>query len=161
MTVRWCLNACGRPAREGPREPLFCGDGCKAEYYRSRTAARPRTSPGASQNERVLSLLTARGPAGVTSLDFDLPRVKQLGLGDPILRLAARIHQLKARGHDIERVETKPVARYVLRALSPAYVARMVTTALVATEPEPPALFDEAPRGPMNPTLADVYDDAA
>ncbi len=47
-----------------------------------------------TQNERLLELLRERGPAGVTPL-LALDRVGSF-------RLAARVSDLKAAGHDIE-----------------------------------------------------------
>lgn len=69
---------------------------------------------GATQTERVLSLLRSRGPAGLTPLDaLDL-------VGS--FRLAARIHDAKERIGDDEEIITESVtangatfARYVLR----------------------------------------------
>lgn len=62
-----------------------------------------------SDKTRVLAQLR-RGP--VTPVDFQAPAVDG---GKPILRVAARIGELRAEGHDITTVATKPVAKYVLK----------------------------------------------
>jgi hypothetical protein len=52
-----------------------------------------------TQTERVLRLLERRGPHGVTAVDFQLPDIADGG--KPILRVAARILELRDQGHRI------------------------------------------------------------
>lgn len=69
-----------------------------------------------TQNEHVLLLLRWNGDRGLTPLEA----LDEVGT----LRLAARIHDLRAEGHDIRSVSTvmpngKTVARYVLIEAKP------------------------------------------
>lgn len=105
-----------------------------------------------TQRERVAALLQARGPVGLTPVDFLAPNV--VDLGQPITRLAPRILELREQGWNIATVETSPVARYVL------------TAAPEAAAPGPAPTFDPPGRDPghlfehptrtKNPTLADL-----
>lgn len=52
-----------------------------------------------TQQERVLKALKARGREGITVADFLLPDV--IDGGKPITRLAARILELRDKGHEI------------------------------------------------------------
>lgn len=64
-----------------------------------------------TQSTRILELLHDRGARGITPIDFALPTTDD---GPPIMRVAARIHDLKGRGFGIETDSTGLVARYVL-----------------------------------------------
>lgn len=52
-----------------------------------------------TQRDRVLRALHSAGPRGITAVDFQLPTV--IDGGAPILRLAARIKDLRDEGHAI------------------------------------------------------------
>lgn len=54
---------------------------------------------GPSQKTRVLRALQAVGPAGLTQVDFLAPQV--CDEGKPVTRLAARVGELIADGHEI------------------------------------------------------------
>ena len=66
-----------------------------------------------SQNAELLRLLRAAGPDGVTPLDA----LRAVGT----MRLAARVLELRARGHDIETVVTGNHATYVLHERPAVY----------------------------------------
>lgn len=90
------------------------------------TAPKPPT-----QRDRVLARLRAAGSRGVTPDDFLLPHV--IDDGKPILRLAARVHELVEAGEPIQtRREPNGVTRYVLehRAPPPPAPARKPTPAV-------------------------------
>lgn len=66
-----------------------------------------------SQRSRVLALLEARGPRGVTPIDFAAPNIADDG--KPIMRVAARIGELREDGLEIVTLAgPSGVARYVL-----------------------------------------------
>lgn len=65
-----------------------------------------------SQLQRVLDALRRAGERGVVTVDFLAPTIDGR---EPILRLPSRIDELRQRGHAIETVQKRPVARYVLR----------------------------------------------
>ncbi len=52
-----------------------------------------------SQTERVLNALRKAGPRGITAVDFALPDV--IDGGPPIMRVAARVMDLRRQGHTI------------------------------------------------------------
>lgn len=52
-----------------------------------------------SQTERVLDALRKAGPRGITAVDFALPDV--IDGGPPIMRVAARVMDLRRQGHTI------------------------------------------------------------
>ena len=65
-----------------------------------------------TQNERVLKLLRARAGEGVNTTDLMAPDADG---GKPILRLAARIDDLRRRGHGFEvRRRSNGTTTYVL-----------------------------------------------
>jgi hypothetical protein len=72
-----------------------------------------------SQTKRVLKALENAGPRGVSASDFDGSQPVVDG-GRQIKRLAARIGELRADGHEISSVSTKSdgavFSRYVLQA---------------------------------------------
>jgi hypothetical protein len=68
-----------------------------------------------SQNARVLQLLQARGEDGIRPTDFLAPSV--VDGGKPILRLPARIDELRKEGVGITTVSVRPVAHYRLTSL--------------------------------------------
>lgn len=71
-----------------------------------------------TQRERVLERLIAVGPRGVSPEDFLLPDV--CDHGKPILRLAARVHELVEAGEDIKTTRDRNgVTRYVLATAPP------------------------------------------
>lgn len=73
--------------------------------------------PG-TQRSRVLAALRAH-PAGVNETAFAAPRV--LDGGSPILRVAARIFELRSEGHDIRTArERNGTATYRLRVTAVA-----------------------------------------
>jgi hypothetical protein len=76
-----------------------------------------------SQTKRVLKALETAGPNGISASDFDGSRPVIDG-GRQIKRLAARIGELRADGHEISSVSTKSegavFSRYVLRATTAA-----------------------------------------
>jgi len=53
-----------------------------------------------TQRQRVLAALEARGPVGITQVDFLLPSV--VDGRQPITRVGARIEELRRAGLDIE-----------------------------------------------------------
>lgn len=65
-----------------------------------------------SQKARVLDLLRERGPAGISALDFI--RQPTADGGKPVLRLAARLWDLRMDGHEIRSISRSTVERYVL-----------------------------------------------
>ena len=63
-----------------------------------------------TQKERVLEALIKSGESGVTTIEMMTG-----GLGEPILRGASRIDELRQQGHNIETIKLKNrTARYVL-----------------------------------------------
>lgn len=64
-----------------------------------------------TQTQRVLRALRALGDHGVTSVDFLPPTVDG---GPPILRVAARIHELREDGFVIQTRRGSTVDKYVL-----------------------------------------------
>lgn len=66
-----------------------------------------------TQNDRVLAALIARQDRGITPVDFAAPDV--IDNGKPIMRVAARIHDLRQDGIPIlEAREPNGTARYTL-----------------------------------------------
>jgi hypothetical protein len=70
-----------------------------------------------TQKQRILAQLQAAGGRGVSPVDFLAPDV--CDGGSPILRVAARILDLKNEGHSIDCQTEAGVAVYVLRASAP------------------------------------------
>lgn len=97
-----------------------------------------------SQKARILALARRRGEGGFTPIDFMAPTVDGL---PPILRLPARIDELRQAGHVIETMQTQPVGRYVL-------------VAEVAAEPcHPTTASEDASRVDVEPKQAQLVDD--
>lgn len=68
-----------------------------------------------TQTDRVLAALSAAGATGITQVDFTLPNV--VDGGKPILRVGARIHELREAGFNIQNHGTRnQCAVYVLNA---------------------------------------------
>jgi hypothetical protein len=92
-----------------------------------------------TQKDRILSALRFEGTRGITAVDFSSPHVYD---GDkPIMRVAARVHELREEGHDIvTQGERQGCDVYVLRA----------APRVVVDSQGPPAdsLFDAAPARP-------------
>lgn len=95
--------------------------------------------------ERVLEAMRQRGSTGITTLDFDGPTIDG---GAPIRRLAARIEELRKRGHIIDSTQRRhKLAVYVLKN-SPASVSTgsvgLGGPSMIADAGpvETPALFD-------------------
>ena len=65
-----------------------------------------------TQKERILRMLNQRGGLGVTPVDFQGPDV--IDGGKPILRLAARVGDLRDDGYVIRTFKKGQVAKYVL-----------------------------------------------
>ena len=66
-----------------------------------------------TDRDRVLKLLRARGETGVTPLDW--ARTPTADGGKPMLRLAARVQELRVLGYGIRTERLKSgVAKYVL-----------------------------------------------
>ncbi len=109
-------------------------------------------SAARSQNARVLRALQNRGKRGITQLDFVPPLV--VDGGTPVLRLPARINELRRRGHAIRsRLTTTAggarVALYTLDdELSPG---QPCAHGDAHAEPEPLAPELAEPRRPMSP----------
>jgi hypothetical protein len=109
-----------------------------------RVGARPRT-----QRDRVIEALRRAGDHGITAVDFLLPNV--IDGGPPIVRLPARIDELRADGHHIEHAGRRRnrCVVYVLTTL-PA-----PTIGPLAGDDDPTALFGTAvgaapPRSPYD-----------
>jgi len=72
-----------------------------------------------TQKDRVLAALIARQDRGITPVDFAAPDV--IDNGKPIMRVAARIHDLRQDGIPIlEAREPNGTARYTLNDFPPA-----------------------------------------
>lgn len=104
-----------------------------------------------TQAQRVLDALRRAGERGIVTIDFLAPTIDG---GAPILRLPSRIDELRQRGHVIDTVQKRPVARYVLRGdvvtSSPTTASEDVSP--VNVEPEQAQLVDaEACRPPASP----------
>lgn len=100
-----------------------------------------------TQTDRVLQLLRQRREAGITAVDFAAPNIADGG--KPIMRLAARIAELRGAGHKItDGGRTGAVKRYVLE--EPQRAPEHATEGSTPT-----ALFD----APVQPRSA--YEDAA
>jgi hypothetical protein len=118
-----------------------------------RRAARPvATRSGA---ERVLELARKRGRHGVHCSDFAVAGKTADG-GKPILRLAARIDELRLRGHWFNtRKRRDRTVDYIL-VRDAAAVARALSR---ASEPrsgaEPERLFEPPPPVPLNAVLTE------
>lgn len=106
-----------------------------------------------SQSQRVLSALRRAGERGIVTIDFLAPTIDGR---EPILRLPSRIDELRQAGHQIETVQKRPVARYVLRRDAEASREDLAAAAgdesRVDVEVEQPQLVDDdACRPPENP----------
>jgi hypothetical protein len=101
-----------------------------------------------TQNARVLAALWKAGPAGVTTADFLAPAV--IDGGKPIVRLPARVNDLREAGHVIvTHREPNHTARYVL-----VRDAEDVASALRSATTQRPRQDAEAGRADL--TLWDV-----
>lgn len=100
-----------------------------------------------NQTDRVLAELRRAGARGVTAVSFAAPNI--CDGGPPIMRLAARIAELRGAGHKItDGGRTGAVKRYVLE--EPQRAPEHATEGSTPT-----ALFD----APVQPRSA--YEDAA
>jgi hypothetical protein len=101
-----------------------------------------------TQNARVLAALRKAGPAGVKTADFLAPDV--IDGGEPVIRLPARVNDLREAGHVIvTHREPNQTARYVLLR-----DAEDVASALRSATAERPRQDAEAERADL--TLWDV-----
>jgi hypothetical protein len=117
-----------------------------------------------SQVHRVLQMLRAAGPAGLTQLEV----LRDAGGGPPILALSQRIGDLRRAGHriDVEMTRTSSgarVARYRLAGTPPAPPGPMGSEGAelgrlveIRTAPPREAIFDDdLPSGePVRGTVA-------
>lgn len=101
---------CGAPLGAGRVDRRYCTGAHRTAALRQRQASRSRD--GQTQVDRVLRLLRQRGRDGVDPTDFAAPHVRDGG--KPIMRLAARINDLRARGFVITTSRRGAVASYVL-----------------------------------------------
>lgn len=109
-----------------------------------------------SQTTRVLDALRYRGGRGITAADFALPDV--IDGGQPIMRLAARVHELRSQGYRINDGGRKgPLEIYVLAADTPSNGPAAPDLGPVPPPLDPsPRLFDPPP-----PVGRSAYDEAA
>jgi hypothetical protein len=131
-------------------------DGRRPEGARAPSGPRAaRPVAARPQAERVLELARKRGRHGVHQTDFDAGRV--VDGGKPIRRLAARIDELKARGHWFTtRRHRNRTVTYVLVQDADA----VALTLRDAGEAEPDRLFEPPAAPPVNAALGD-WDGAA
>ena len=121
-----------------------------------------------TQKQRILAQLRAAGGRGVSPTDFLAPDV--CDGGKPILRVAARILDLKNEGHSIDCQTEAGTAVYVLRGLAPVVTHSQPSRVVVNTSPlasiggaagespeEPGGLFDASVFEPE----VDYYGEAA
>ena len=118
-----------------------------------------------TQKQRILAQLRAAGGRGVNPIDFLAPDV--CDGGSPILRVAARILDLKNEGHVIDCQTEAGVAVYVLRSSAPVVTHSQPVTEVVAmtgdrgtageSPEEPSGLFDAS----MFEPETDYYEEAA
>lgn len=120
-----------------------------------------------TDRERVLALLERRGPAGVTPVDFAAPHVADGA--KPIMRVAARVLELRELGHRIVTKRAGPVARYVLERPAvarpapelddaiPGWLAAELDAGDASSGPEPPITYSD---GSEQPSLFDEPEDA-
>lgn len=100
-----------------------------------------------SQTERVLNALRKAGPRGITAVDFALPDV--IDGGPPIMRVAARVMDLRRQGHTIIASGRRQKCQaYELVVPAPpadlAYAAASATAFDVPARPGPRcAIFDD------------------
>jgi hypothetical protein len=100
-----------------------------------------------TQKQRVMAALEKAGAAGISPEDFLLPNV--IDGGKPILRLPARINDLRNDGLSIDTEHTRTTAIYTLRgsveAASSTRVERVSweTSRLVDDAASSESLWDE------------------
>jgi hypothetical protein len=96
-----------------------------------------------TQRERVLTALEAHGVVGVKTTDFLLPDV--IDDGSPIIRLAARVKDLRDEGYRIRSyTELNGVCRYVL------VPNETVQGPVLSDEPDTADLFDAGEYAPAS-----------
>lgn len=116
------LCACGCGASLDHRHPTarFASDACRARGWKARVGYGHQSPAGAldgtqdpvrtpdrqglpppTQAERVLRALHQAGRHGITAVDFSAPNT--IDGHSPITRLAARVMELRAEGHRIEK----------------------------------------------------------
>jgi hypothetical protein len=121
-----------------------------------------------TQKQRILAQLRSSGGRGVNPIDFLAPDV--CDGGTPILRVAARILDLKNEGHVIDCQTEAGVAVYVLRSEAPVVTHSQPSSVVVIDAPvgnsggiagespeEPGGLFDASVFEPET----DWYEEAA
>lgn len=121
-----------------------------------------------TQKQRILNALRTAGGRGVSPTDFLAPNV--CDGGKPILRVAARILDLKHEGHNIDCQTEAGVAVYVLRDSAPVVTHSQPNRVVVNDAPvldsggiasgspeEPGGLFDASVFEPET----DWYEEAA
>jgi len=103
---RVCANpGCDRPLGDRRDTARYCDTSCRTAAHRLRHEAEDqatpvkRSQPGQTQAERVLAALKAVGARGITAYDF---AVAPPDGGRRIMRLGARILELKEASHRIE-----------------------------------------------------------
>lgn len=101
----------------------------------------------ASQTDRVLNALRKAGSRGITAVDFQLPDV--IDGGPPIMRVAARVMDLRRQGHTIISAGTRQKCRrYELVAVpAPADLAYQAAAETAFEAPARPvprcAIYDD------------------
>ena len=119
-----------------------------------------------TQKERILNALRSAGARGISPVDFLAPDV--CDGGKPILRVAARILDLKNEGHSIDCQTEAGVAVYVLRSEAPVVTHSQPAPVVVDSRAdvrgdagespeEPSGLFD----GALFEPEVDYYGEAA
>lgn len=101
-----------------------------------------------TQKQRVLRALERAGRRGITAVDFASPNV--CDGRDPILRLSARVDELRRDGHRIERTGER-------RNRCPVFaLMREAPASTLSGDVEPPTLVARhvgvaPPRSPLDP----------
>ena len=103
--------------------------------------------PGLSQKERVRRALVAAGPRGITAADFAAPH--PIDGGRPIMRVAARIHELNDEGWpSVQLGERDSCGIYILKRYLSVPDSRPIAEAVItlgldtARREDTTALFD-------------------
>ena len=93
-----------------------------------------------TQTQRVFGALRSRGDRGVSAVDFMPPTIDG---GPPIMRLAARIYELREEGHEIVNSDKRgPVDVYVLKPAAQGDALWTPTeAAMFGSEPHEPSEF--------------------
>lgn len=105
-----------------------------------------------SQNDRVLAALRRAGADGLDCSAF-LMHPETVDGGPPIVRLPARIADLRAQGHRIatRRQPERAYARYVLVAVAPLLVDAPARSTFSVSDPKPVPIGQDVGGGPRSP----------